>query len=325
MGEIISAYDKECERELIADKFGNTITLYTDRPNVYDAWDVDVFYLDEESFRPSQVEISKVSTGAVESTMQISMKIGVSAINQTVKLRKNSKRLDFVTEVDWQECRKMLRVKFGADIEANDAAYEIQYGFVKRPLHENTSWDKAKFEVPAHRYFDLSERYYGAALLNDCKYGCRAKHGELDLCLLRSPLYPDASADRGKNFFTYSYLPHKGSLVDSCVMREAASLNRSLVVETGRKAVAVAPVVLDSEKVSLEVVKRAEKSEKMVLRLVERAGEVSKATLNINRDIAAFAETNLMEWEKTGRVYKVEDGKVELTLKPFEILTLIFY
>ena len=323
-GEVVSAYDKEENRELIANgNAGNSFTLYTDRPNVYDAWDVDVFYTEEESFKPSKVDVSAVAVGLVESTMQISMVIGKSTVDQTVKLRKNSKRLDFVTKVDWQEDHKMLRVKFGADVEASDAAYEIQYGFVKRPIHENTSWDKAKFEVVGHRYFDLSERTYGVAMLNDCKYGCKARRGELDLCLLRSPFYPDITADRGINNFTYSYLPHKGSLVESCVMSEAASLNREVLVADGRKAKMSAPVTLDSDKVSLEVVKRAEKSEKLVLRLVERAGECSKATLNINRDIAAFAETNLMEWEKTGRVYKVEDGKVELTLKPFEILTLI--
>ncbi|MBQ9789555.1 MAG: alpha-mannosidase [Lentisphaeria bacterium] len=322
LGEVISAYDKEENRELITDKAGNVVTLYTDRPNVYDAWDVDVFYQEEESFRPSAVEVSAVSVGMVESTMQIAMKIGVSELKQTVKLRKNSKRLDFVTEVDWQECRKMLRVKFGANIEASEGAYEIQYGFVKRPVHENTSWDKAKFEVVSHRYFDLSERNYGVAMLNDCKYGCKARRGELDLCLLRSPLYPDANADRGKNIFTYSYLPHTGSLVESCVMAEAASLNRQVIVADGRKAKMAAPVVLESSKVSLEVVKRAEKSNKLVLRLVERAGENSTAVLNINNKVKSFVETNLLEWTK-GRSYKVENGKVELTLKPFEILTLI--
>ncbi|MBR7127004.1 MAG: alpha-mannosidase 2c1, partial [Lentisphaeria bacterium] len=146
--------------------------------------------------------------------------------------------------------------------------------------------------------------------------------GELDLCLLRSPLYPDANADRGKNIFTYSYLPHMGSLVESCVMAEAASLNRQVIVADGRKAKMAAPVVLESSKVALEVVKRAEKSEKLVLRLVERAGENSTAVLNVNNKVKSFVETNLMEWTK-GRSYKVENGKVELTLKPFEILTLI--
>ena len=323
-GELISAYDKEVARELIVnERYGNEFTLYTDRPNVYDAWDVDVFYTDEESFRPSQATVANVKSSAIGSSMKIAMTIGNSKINQTVNLRNNSKRLDFVTEVDWQENHKMLRVKFGANIEASDAAYEIQYGFVKRPLHENTSWDKAKFEVPAHRYFDISERTYGAAMLNDCKYGCKARRGELDLCLLRSPLYPDVHADRGLNKFTYSYLPHKGSLVESCVMSEAASLNREVIIADGRKAKVVAPVTLDSDNVSLEVVKRAEKSEKLVLRLVERKGETAVAALNVNGNIKAFKETNLMEWEDAGKVYAVENGKIELTLKPFEILTLI--
>ena len=35
--------------------------------------------------------------------------------------------------------------------------------------------DLAKSEVPAHKFADLSQRDYGVALLNDCKYGYKVK------------------------------------------------------------------------------------------------------------------------------------------------------
>ena len=79
----------------------------------------------------------------------------------------------------------------------------------------------ARFEVAAHKYADLSDSGYGAALLNDCKYGHKIHGNTLDLNLLRSPADPDPEADRHVHTFTYSFLPHRGTLVDSSVMSEA--------------------------------------------------------------------------------------------------------
>ena len=91
----------------------------------------------------------------------------------------------------------MLRVGFGVDVFATEANFDIQYGYLKRPIAANTSWDMARFEVIGHRYMDMSERNYGVALLNDCKYGYRCDDTGLDLCLLRAPKFPDFYADRG--------------------------------------------------------------------------------------------------------------------------------
>ena len=44
-GNLTSAYDKELKTQLI-DKTGNILSLYEDRPNDWDAWDIDFFYRD---------------------------------------------------------------------------------------------------------------------------------------------------------------------------------------------------------------------------------------------------------------------------------------
>src|SRR5256885_1805988 len=68
----------------------------------------------------------------------------------------------------------------------------------------------ANFEVCAHQGVDLSDGEYGIALLNDCKSGHPLRGNILDLTLLRSPGYPDPTADRGRHRFTYSLYPHAG-------------------------------------------------------------------------------------------------------------------
>ncbi len=52
---------------------------------------------------------------------------------------------------------------------------------------------------------------YGVSLLNDCKYGYDAGTDYLRLTLLRSPNWPDPTADRGYHEFTYAIYPHSGS------------------------------------------------------------------------------------------------------------------
>lgn len=73
-------------------------------------------------------------------------------------------------ENDETEIREIFTY-FPAAVHTAEATYEIQFGSIKRPTHTNNEWDFAKFEVPGHRYADLSEGDYGVSVLNDCKYG----------------------------------------------------------------------------------------------------------------------------------------------------------
>jgi alpha-mannosidase len=42
-------------------------------------------------------------------------------------------------------------VELPVDIYNDNATYEMQFGFVQRPTHKNTTWDIAKFEVCGHK------------------------------------------------------------------------------------------------------------------------------------------------------------------------------
>ena len=255
------------------------------------------------------------------SSLEFTYAFGKSALRQTVILAHNSKRLDFTTEVDWHEAHRLLRVAFPVGIHAAEAVFDIQYGMVRRATHDNTSWDVAKFETAGQRYADLSDAHYGAALLNDCKYGYKVKDGVLDLALLRAPKYPDFDADMGHHEFTYSFLPHNGSLNESPVQAEAAALNRAPLLFDGYEADGAEPVCrLESEGLSLEVVKKAEKETSLIVRIVETKGEESEGVLILRDKHAVLSETNLIEWEE-GPEMKDGNGRYPLKLKPFEIRT----
>jgi alpha-mannosidase len=320
-GQLIHVFDKELNKEFLAGP-GNVLSLYNDRPVNYEAWDVDMYYPREKTGEVRCVSARTVRHGEAFSAAEFVFGTEHSEIVQKIVLGRDSKRLDFITQADWHESRTMLRVSFPVTVRSEKASYDIQYAYVERAAHENTSWDQAKFEMCGQRYADLSDRNCGTALLNDCKYGYCIKHSTLDLALLRSPKYPDRFADQGMHEFTYSFLPHAGTLSESEVMKEAANLNRTPLLADGFESGSAAmPFRLDSDGIALEVVKRAEKDDSLILRLVELRGQHSAGTLHFASKPAKVCETDLMEWND-GKRLKVTGNMLKLELKPFEILTL---
>jgi alpha-mannosidase len=320
-GKLVRAYDKELENNILADnEKGNILSLYDDHPLEWDAWDVDIFYENMQLEFAKGNSAEKIAEGPVRKGLKFILKIGSSIIEQKVYLSASSKRLDFESEVDWKEKHTMLRVAFPVNVFNTQASFDLQYGFINRNTHRNTSWDLAKFEVCGHRYADLSRGDFGVALLNNCKYGYKVLDNTLDLNLLRSPSYPDPEADVGKHQFTYSLLPHKGDLINSDVFSEAANLNQGVMIFPGVKTtIASIPCRIESSGISLETIKKAEKSESLIVRLVETTGSMSNGILKFTKYPVNISETNLIEWEDNEETLINSD--FEIVLKPFEIRT----
>ena len=320
-GTIKRAFDKASRREVLLDSKANILSLYEDRPVLFDAWDIDITYEHQHLEDAHLRDMKWIAAGALVQEIHLSFEIGSSSIQQTVKLAANSKRLEFDTTVDWRERHKMLRVAFPVDVHNDTASYEIQFGVIKRPTHRNTSWDMARFEVAAHRFADLSEPGYGVAVMTDCKYGYKILDSTIDLNLLRSPTNPDPEADRGIHRLTYCLLPHEGALEYSCVFSEAAQLNQRPAMFQGRMRDSCSfPCTLDTDSVVLEAVKKAENESAMVVRLYEPRGCRAETKIKLNDRFRVF-ETDLLE--RVGVELPTKDDSLTLNFRPFEIKTLL--
>jgi len=325
-GNLCRLYDKEARREVLAEgQVGNVLALYEDRPVTWDAWDVDIFY---EEKPPLEAELTGASVGErgpLRASLIYHYKLPNSTIRQEVRLAAGSRRLEFVTEVDWHEADRMLRTSFPVDVRCEQARFEIQYGHLSRPTHRNTSWDMARFEVVAHKWADLSEPGYGVALLNDCKYGHKVLGNVLDLNLLRSPKEPDDQADMGLHHFTYALLPHLGDLYQSNVIREGYQFNVPIRVVPTTQHAGSEPASLSWFRVSqpnvvIEAVKRAEDEEAVIVRLYECWGRPTKATLETAMPSAKAHLCDLLE--RVMEELPVQSTQVKLTFGRFEIQTV---
>ncbi len=211
-------------------------------------------------------------------------------------------------------------------IHADRATFEIQFGHVSRPTHENTSWERARFEVCAHRWADLSENGYGVALLNDCKYGYDVRGNVMRLSLLRAPTAPDPECDQGHHRFTYALLPHAGDPFSGGVLEEAAALNSPLSVlpvapAAGRLPPSMSFLAVDDPTFVVVAVKRADDgSGDLVVRGYEAHGGRRRVRLRVALPFARASRADLLERPRSD--LSVEGGEVALSLRPFELVTV---
>lgn len=273
-GTITSLIHKPTGREALADR-GNQLWVYPhDKPRIYDAWDIEEDYTKngQELTLVDSIKITEQSAQRV--ALQIVKKYRDSTITQLLSLTATGRRLDVETKIDWHDRRVLLRVQNPVAIRAAQATFECAYGVTKRSTHNNTSWDEAQFEVPAHRFSDLSEPDFGVALLNNGKYGHSAKGNILGLSLVRAPIYPDPLADEGEQIFTYALYPHAGEWYNGGVREEAEALNQALITfETSNLAAQSRSIVgIKGVDAALSTIKPAEDDDGFVLRLYEPAG-----------------------------------------------------
>lgn len=337
-GMLTSVYDKAAKREVLAPgERGNALWLYDDEPAQWDAWDIDEFYADRGRALTEAASVEVVEEGPLRAGIRVRRRFGSSTVNQVVRLAAGSGRIDFETEVDWHERHRLLKVAFPVAVRATHATYEIQFGCVERATHANTSWDRARFEVCAHRWADLSEPGYGVALLNDSKYGYHIWDHVMELSLLRSPTAPDPEADQGSHRFTYSLLPHSGDLVAGRVVEAGLDLNVPLVVTAvssgraqgtshGKRAEtgSFSSVRFDRPGVVLSALKRGEEGDGLVLRFYEAHGSRGPVGVDLGFPVAHANRADLLEREGAGVAVQATDGgaHLELDLRPFEIVTL---
>jgi len=324
-GTIGSIYDKQSARAVLSSP-GNLLGLYEDRPLAFDAWDVDIFYLEKAPQQLNLVSSEVVEEGPLRVAIEQLWQSPECEIRQRVYLYSDDTMIEFDTVVDWQAEHKMLRVDFPVDIHADRAHFEIQFGHIARNTHDNTSWDMAQFEVVGHRWAELSQPNYGVALLNDCKYGYRVKDGTMSLNLLRSPKSPDSKADMGRHHFRYALLPHRGDHLMANVVQRAAEFNittrgQDTDRHTGRMPHTHGHFSLDVTHVVIDTVKHAETDKGLILRMYEAEGKDGVCNLSLAGEYSAAFEVDLMEENPEPLKLK---GQRQLKLKftPFEIKTL---
>ena len=269
------------------------LEIYDDVPVNWDAWDVDPFHLETRRDCPPAHEARVVTDTPLRAEIEFEHRVGdASTGTQRIRLDADARRIEFDWSLDWREAQKILKVRFPVDVRSPNATYEMQFGAVERPTHYTTKHDLARYEVPGHRWSDLSEHGFGVALLSESKYGYSTFGNELRMSLLRAPKLPDPEADMGPHRFQYALYPHAGSWQEGRVVAEALDFNAPLVWAP----FALDPLFsLDTPDLVLDTIKLAEREDALVLRLYEAHGARGRARLSLGVEATAVVRANLLE------------------------------
>ena len=329
-GLLTSLMDYSSGREAIAPgEFGNHLELHRDTPNEWDAWDIDGFYRRNVTSLQEARSVTLERAGW-DAVVVVERLAGSSAITQRISLEAGADSLTISTAVDWQESQKLLKLGFPLDVRADRSASETQFGHVFRPTHLNTSWEAAKFEICAHRWIHVAEPGYGVAISNSSTYGhdvtrnVRNDGGTtttVRLSLLGSAMFADPGADRGVLELTVSLRP---GATRSDAVEEGYRTNLAPRIVRGGHAVEALFSVFNQALV-IEAVKLAEDgSGDVIVRLYESLGERSAGLIAANFPVASVHAVDLLERPADAPGVSAGNDSAELTLRPFQLVTLRF-
>ena len=326
-GQISSLFDKRVGREVFKDgRCGNALAVFEDNPTNYDNWELEDYYKLKKYPLDGKVTVTPVTDGT-RGGFRVERPYLSSVIVQNIWLYSDNSRVDFETTLDWHEHHQVLKATFPLDVHAMSATYDVQFGHVSRSTHENTSWDEAKFEVYGHKWVDVSESGYGAAILSESKYGFHTEGSDLSITLLKCGTFPDPNADQGTHTFTYSLMPHVGDFRAAGVIEESWALNQPLLscavaAHGGDLAETFSLVSVDRPNAVITAVKKAEADDGLIVRLFDAHDCKSAVTVTVPTGYTKAELCDLLE--NPERELTLADGKVTLPLSNFEIVTLKF-
>ena len=335
-GCITSLFDKHSGTEMLAlpetdsggpKDFvcGNLLQTFTDKPKQWDAWNIDADFEKEHQDLTHADEVELIESGPLRAILEVKQHFQNSHFVQAITVTAGSPRVDIKMMADWHEKHILLKVAFPLSARNHNAAFEIPYGSIERPTTRNTPAEKAKFEVPALHWADISDNKHGFSLLNDCKYGYDAKGNVLRLSLLRSPEWPDPHADEGRHDFTYALYPHAETWREAQTVRRGYELNYGLLTVQPTKHQGALPqehsfLQIDAGNVVVTALKRAEEGGAWILRFYEWAGKESDVQIIVPSGVESAGETDLMEKPINNLRPKVD--RVTIHTKPYEIKTV---
>lgn len=320
---IVSVYDKAEKREVLKEGKAIKYRAFEDFTYEFDAWELHRYYTEKE-YDVNDVINVEIVTENDRAGLKVTRKFVESVITDTVYLYDNEKNIVFEDDIDWNTEHILLKRDFPIDVVTDKATCEIQFGSAERNTHKNTSWDSAKFEVCAHKYVDVSDSGFGAAVINDSKYGYSIIDNNIGLSLLKGATYPDPNADKGKHKIKYALYTHEGAVNASDTANVAYKFNNpAYAIETeglGTLDSEYSLVASNCDNVFTETVKLSEDGNDVIVRLYEAKRMKKDVTLTFGFNVEKVYITDMLENEISE--VKVNNNAVTITVKPFEIVTL---
>jgi alpha-mannosidase len=292
-----------------------------------DTWGHDVRAYDQEEGEFEVTSVQLLEDGPVRALLRVESRWRDSTLREDYALGADAHYVDVRVAVDWQEERKLLKLRYPTPVDTASATFETPYGHIERASGGD--------EEPGQSWLDVSGGGRGLTVINDAKYGYDVRGGDIGISVVRSPVWAwhdpreleqDGDfeyMDQGRQTFLVRLVPHAGDWRDANVVRLAEELNQPpyALFETftrGPLPRQASYASDDGGAVVVTVVKASEDDDALVVRAYETAGRAAHLTFElplVGRTIEAdfapheiktfrvprtadepVAEVNLLEW-----------------------------
>ena len=326
-GDINNLYDLKNSRTLISTAIRQQ--LIYDQEDTWPAWEVS--YTDvcrtPSSYVSKNVEMELVEDGPLRKSLKVTRQQEGSTFVQYIRMNAVNDRVECLNEVDWQTYERMLKVNFAfpASLRNANTTYDISLGTITRGVRT-----KDEYEVCGHQWADQSATSgkFGVSILSDCKYGWdKPSDTSLRLTLLRTPSCKNyehqANMDLGPNKFTYALLPHEGKWSEYTQM-QAGQLNQPLIAFVASKHLGImgrriAFASLNTDKVAIKVLKKAEDTDEFIVRVYEWAGEDQQdVRLSFPLPITSAREVNGIEEDIPNGQCSIVNGQLSFSIGRYQ-------
>jgi len=208
-----------------------------------DTWSHGVARFEDEIGAFDDADVRLVENGPERASIQVESRYGSSLIRIFYVLYRELPYVECRVSVNWQEQRKMLKLKFPVNVNQPTATYSILYGHIERPCNGEEQPGQQWIEVTGAAVNVNGEAFtYGLSLCNNGKYSYDVNGSKMSLTVLRSPPYahhipyevdPDATyhyIDQGWQDFTFILFPHRGSRRETRVVKLAEEISFKPIV-----------------------------------------------------------------------------------------------
>ena len=324
-GQIASLVEKSTQKEAFSSP-GNQLQTFRDQSGYWDAWNIESDYEEHPLSDPELFSIQWIANGPIRQRIRATYETEDSFITQDYILDIASPILIVENDILWEETQVLLKVKFPLSTISDAATYEIPFGAITRPTKPKSEAEKAKWEVPALRWGDISDKQFGVSIITNAKHGFDACQSHLRLTLLKSPTWPDPNADKGWHHFSYAIYPHSSGWQNAHTIKHAREFNIAPITFQPNSTALNSHVLTEASffeihntNIVMSALKPSEDdSGEFILRCYEAHGEATSIKTESSLDLSISSEglarrTDLLENSVTS---------LDLTfVKPWQIST----
>jgi alpha-mannosidase len=255
-------------------------------------------------------------------------------VSKKIIVYQDMPRIDFEARFNLLQPHVRIRLRFDTCMVAPTYSRQTHFGVFELPRYKTL---RETHKLPPLWWIAGQEGGRGIALLTHGMPIDEIKGGEIFCTLLRSvsvlsadgvsgPLIPTPGAQElGEHFYTCSIFPYQGDWREAQIHRKDFEIRQPLFpLKLDRKPLEgqySSGLTIDPDNLVLSALKKAEDNDMLVLRFFETKGKPCRAIIGLPSRIQSVESVNLLE-EDQGFSLDIKNGKCELDVGPFEIVTL---